>query len=110
MKRTFLYHPEKGQKLFEIESPEQEAELIESGWLDSPAKFPSAEQENPAPRLNDVEKTLLEVFKANPKELTKPEHLELGKALGLTLMAAWKEDTLINKIQEALDGNGTETN
>lgn len=45
---------------------------------------------------------LLAKFKVDAKSLTKEEHIILGKTLGLTLRINFGEDTMINKINEAL--------
>ena len=49
------------------------------------------------------EDDLLDRFQKAPKELTKKEHIELGKALGLKLNMNFKEDTMINKITEVIE-------
>lgn len=54
----------------------------------------------------DEAAALLVQFQRDPKSLNKDQHVQLGAALGLRLMKAWNEGTLINKINEALnDGN-----
>jgi len=50
-----------------------------------------------------IDLTLLERFNEDPKSLNKEEHIILGKELGLTLRINWGEDTMIDKITEALN-------
>jgi hypothetical protein len=59
--------------------------------------------------LADEVASLLERFKADPKELTKEEHVLLGKGLGIKVMiSSWSEDTLIKKINEQLANGDNE--
>lgn len=51
----------------------------------------------------DQDEDLLAKFKADPKTLTKEEHIILGKQLGVTLRINFGEDTMINKINEKLE-------
>jgi hypothetical protein len=51
---------------------------------------------------------MLVQFRTDPKSLNKDQYVQLGAALGLRLMKAWNEDTLINKINEALTNGDTE--
>lgn len=46
---------------------------------------------------------LLAKFKADAKSLTKEEHIILGKTLGVNLRINFGEDTMITKINEALN-------
>ena len=49
------------------------------------------------------EPNLLDLFKANPSSLRKEEHIVLGNEYGLKLRMGWKEETMIKKIQEAIE-------
>lgn len=68
------------------------------------------DQHNPdpdAPKSNHdselANSELLRRFVEDAESLEKPELLALGAELQLKLLAAWKEETLRNKIQEAID-------
>ena len=54
-----------------------------------------------APEID--EETLLDQFKEDPESLTKRQHIELGKSLGLSLTMSYKESTMIEKIKNELD-------
>ena len=110
-KRMWLYHPEKGAKLFTFEDEADIDDLEQEGWRDSPAEFKQAEESSDEgyAELTAEQQSLLSAFQENPESLTKDEHVELGKGLGLKLMKAWKEETLIAKIQEKLNGNDQAT-
>ena len=107
---TFLFHPEHGQKLFQLDD-ELAEELEEAGWVDSPAGFapkPKKEKQpdNTATELTKQQEEYLQVFLVEPEKLDKPELVELGKGFGVKLMPNYKEATMISKIKEALDDNG----
>jgi hypothetical protein len=51
----------------------------------------------------DQDEDLLAKFKSDAKSLTKEEHIILGKQLGVTLRINFGEDTMIKKINEALN-------
>ena len=99
---------------YERSNVEDEADiddLEQEGWRDSPAEFKQAEESSDEgdAELTAEQQGLLSAFQENPESLTKDEHVELGKGLGLKLMKAWKEETLIAKIQEKLNGNDQAT-
>lgn len=52
-----------------------------------------------ADELNELQ----DRFNEDPKSLNKEEHIILGKSLGLSLRSNWGEDTMIEKITEALN-------
>jgi DNA primase large subunit len=52
-----------------------------------------------ADELNELQ----DRFNEDPKSLNKEEHIVLGKSLGLSLRSNWGEDTMIEKITEALN-------
>lgn len=56
----------------------------------------------------DEAAALLVQFQTDPRSMNKDQYVKLGAALGLRLMKAWNEDTLINKINEALTNGDTE--
>ena len=173
--KIFLYHPEQGAKLFDLDDGGEE-KLYRDGWRDNPAcldkadpveslapekafdyveqppvnismeqlgelvEFGETEAEDglelnvvgfvapdkavapeevkslepgvqsdddkapeDGPSLTEEVASLLERFKVDPKELTKDEHVFLGKNLGIKVMiSSWSEDTLIKKINEQL--------
>lgn len=130
---TYLYHPLHGKRLVSADDAEA---MASDCWVDSPAKIeaeanvdkepeggsgeePSGENgqngddaggDDNEPEGEGEQSTvaypLATKFHEDPESLEKPELLELGKKLGLKLLAAWKEDTLRNKITEALDADG----
>ena len=46
---------------------------------------------------------LIKQFELDPYKLTKEEHIELGKFIGIKLMKNWKEETMIAKIKEVVE-------
>lgn len=53
---------------------------------------------------NDKERAeLIARFQDNPEDLDKDELVKLGRYLGVKMMKAWKESTLINKVREGLE-------
>ena len=128
---TYLYHALHGKTLVEADKAE---ELLADGWMDSHAKIGDDPSIHPAPE-GDVPQNegeaingddtegeqpdgeegadeqegggnpLADRFVEDPESLEKPELLALGKSLGLNLLAAWKEETLRNKIGEAINGD-----
>lgn len=85
-----------------IESEVMIAELEKRGAITvSGAEETKAGNE---PEEKDLE-TLQEMFNEQPKSLTKPELVKLGKEkYDLHLMVTWKEVTLISKIEDAIKG------
>lgn len=57
------------------------------------------QSDSEAEELNELQ----DRFNEDPKSLNKEEHIILGKALGLSLRSNWGEDTMIEKITEALN-------
>lgn len=55
--------------------------------------------------LSDDHAALLKDFLADNQSLTKQQHVELGKGLGIRLISSWNEGTLIAKINEKLHGD-----
>lgn len=56
------------------------------------------------PELQDADALMMKAFKENPKSLTTPELVIFGNKLySLGLRSNMKEDTLITKIQEAMN-------
>ena len=51
---------------------------------------------------------LLEQFNEDPESLTKEEHIELGKSLGVSLRSNWGESVMIEKITEKLNSGEAE--
>lgn len=108
--KIFLFHPTKGQKLFNATEEEVEA-LLEDGWKDTPAGFKKQAKKDKAPdntsaELSKEQEQYLQVFLVEPKQLDKDELIELGKGFGVKLMPNYKEATMIEKIKEKLDDNG----
>lgn len=106
---TFMFHATKGQRLFKLDPEQYEdqlKELAEEGWKDTPKcmefKKDEPEPDNGPVSLTAEQEALLAQFVQEPAKLSKDELLELGKALDVKLMKAWKEETLIKKIQEVL--------
>ena len=136
--KKWLYHAEEKAKIIDTDECDI-ADYYAAGWRDSPADLDSpapvrkvekteetkiqaalvGEEEQAAPAGEEEElddeaeeraSALLLQFKRDPASLTKDEHVELGAALGIQLMKAWKEQTMINKINEVLtDGNAQAT-
>lgn len=100
--RKWMYHKDCKPKMFTFKNENEIEELKKTGWCESPAEFNTAEPE-PEPEYDTDE--LLEAFNEDPATLTKDEHIALGRSMGLTLKASWKENTMIAKIQEQLDGD-----
>lgn len=98
--RTWMFHKEHGHKLFTLSSAE-EGELMKEGWSDSPAKL--------GDESTDVNDDLLIRFKDDPKSLNKEDYFKIADNLKLKIIKAWKEETLIAKIQEHLDGHNQDT-
>lgn len=107
--RTWMFHKTQGKRLFTFEDTEQDRErfeaLKEEGWADTPAVFAEEPEPTQDDGMSQAQRNLLEQFKIAPETLNKDQHVELGKGLGLNLMKAWKEETLIAKIQEHLNGD-----
>lgn len=106
---TFMYHPAKGKRLFNLdpETYEDDVEALEKdGWKDTPKGMKTekpAEKEPDGPvELTKEQEELLAQFVKDPSELGKEQLLSLGAAFNLKLLKAWKEETLIKKIQDAL--------
>jgi len=111
---TYLFSADapKG-KIFDAAVEDMDA-LAKDGWVDNPAKIGKPVEKAPEKKTQVAksedeslgERDLLAIFNAEPTRLTKPELVELGKANGAKmLMVNWKEDTLIKKVREAIDGN-----
>lgn len=81
------------------DAPEHEATNV---------KEPEQEEEELSDKEEEEASALLAQFQRDPKSLTKDEHVKLGAAMGLRLMKAWNEDTLINKITEALNNGDSQ--
>lgn len=100
--RKWMYHKDRKPKMFTFKSQEEIEEMRQKGWCDSPAELDNVVE----PEGDDYDTDeLLEAFNEDPATLTKDEHIALGKSMGLTLKVSWKEDTMIAKIQEQLDGD-----
>jgi hypothetical protein len=102
--RKWMYHKDCKPKMFTFKNEDEIDELKKTGWCESPAEFNAVEPE-PEPEPEPDTDELLEAFNEDPTTLTKDEHIALGKSMGLTLKVSWKEDTMIAKIQEQLDGD-----
>lgn len=95
--RTWIYHADKKPKLVTVTAEELEA-LESDGWQDSPV------EQNYQVEDNDQERDeLLERFNEEPTDLTKDELVKLGRYLGVKMMKAWPEETLINKVVSGLE-------
>ena len=68
---------------------------IPTGWADTPAAFKT-------PAHTDRTDDLIAMFRTDPYRLTKDEHVQLGRTLGLTLDKRRRESTLIDQITAAL--------
>lgn len=95
--KTWLYHKEHGAKLFENCD---EYELYEDGWRDSPELL---EEEPP---LIDA---LILMFTSDAECLSREELVLIGDEMGLKFTHNMKEQTMIDKITEALNGNDQAT-
>lgn len=112
MDKTWRYHPTKPPKLVDMEDEETLERMHSEGWRDTPAAFEDKHErdEGSEPQLTEEQKALLTAFREDPKSLTKDEMVLLGKGFDLKLMKAWKEPTLIAKLQEHLDGDDQTAN
>lgn len=112
-RKTWLYHKTQKPRLVSLTDTKTLEQLEAEGWKDTPAAFKEAtnkkDDEGSQPQaseMTEVQKALLETFVHDPDSLDKDELMNLGNGLGLKLMKAWKEPTLVNKIQEHLtNGN-----
>ena len=100
--RTPGHHRGNGGKTYDFKgcTEEEAPELLDNGWYLTLGEAEEGKIKEEVIELD--EETLLDQFKENAESLTKVQHVELGKSLGLSLKASWKEATLISKIQEAL--------
>lgn len=116
MNNSWLYHKDKGAKLFDLDV-NSEIELFNDGWCDSPAKFDDSKKENPVDdsnidkvktTTNDKDKieSIFDRFSEDSSQIEKPELIELSKYLGVRANNTMKEATIVKKIQEKLNDNG----
>ncbi len=102
--RKWLYHPQHEPKLFTLQEGDL-AKLRGEGWADSPADFIGELEQQDSPALTAEQQGLLSAFNDEPESLTKDDHVELGKGLGVKLTRNMSEATMISKIQEQLNGD-----
>jgi len=95
--RTWIYHADHKPKL--VNSTEAELKAFAAdGWQFSPV------DENAKVIENDVERDeLLDQFHDDPAILSKDQLVTLGRYLGIRMMKAWPNDTLINKVRSGLE-------
>ena len=86
----WIYHPTEPPAMVPA------TDRIPDGWADTPAAFKTHTD-----RTDD----LIAMFRADPYRLTKDEHVQLGRTLGLTLDKRRRESALIQQIQKVV-GNG----
>jgi hypothetical protein len=104
--RKWMYHKDSKPKMFTFKDQEEIEDMRKKGWCDSPAEIENVVKPEPEQEGDDYDTDeLLEAFNADPQSLTKHEHLALGKSIGVTVKSSWKEETLISKIQEHLNGD-----
>lgn len=78
--------------------------VTDSTDTDTDKKEPEADSTDSATDKVDSERDqLLAQFRLDPKALNKDELAKLGRYLGAKMITSWKEDTLINKVTEALE-------
>lgn len=95
--RTWIYHADHKPKL--VNSTPAELEVLQAeGWEFSPV------DENAKVEENDRERDeLLDQFHDDPEQLSKDQLVTLGRYLGVKMMKAWPEETLINKVNSGLE-------
>lgn len=94
---TWIYHADKKPTLVTVTAEELEA-LEADGWQDSPVEQADKVESNDQERDE-----LLERFNEEPTDLTKDELVKLGRYLGVKMLKAWKEETLIEKVRSGLE-------
>ena len=81
----WIYHPEHGARLIFLA---EIGDLLYNGWCFTPDDFPTEDSKEQDP------------------DMTKQEIYAYGKELGVDLVWKTSKDTMIDLIQEHINGNG----
>lgn len=120
--RKWLFHRDHPAKIFIIESQEQLDELYGEGWCETDAHFdkPEPEPEPEREPLGDIQSQLIglvysnhrqefaDQLEAHKAELTKDDLKTVADEINVYVMKAWKHETMVRKIVEAVNGGNTE--
>ncbi len=107
-KIVFYHNNFRKGKTFDLaQAQKKHRQMIDDGWVDTPAKLDPIDPIDPIEHIESKE-PLINRFIQSPSGLSKDELIALGKDYSLKLTRKMKEGTMVGRICQAIEDSKTE--